>query len=222
MDSEPRTSSFKSTLIIVILILALAAALAFGYWSFTSRQDYKNSSDKKIAAAVAGALAAQKSSLQKQFDDQSKQPFKTYSGSSTYGSISFNYPKTWSAYVDETSTNEPINGYFHPNQLPGLQSGAAFALRVELVDTTYDQVMGQYASQIKSGSVTSSAYIPPKVAGVANVLPGSRLSGAINQNQVGSMVVMKVRDKTLQIYTESNDYLNDFNNIILPSLSFVP
>jgi hypothetical protein len=36
------------------------------------------------------------------------------------------------------------------------------------------------------------------------------------------MLVIKVRDKTLEISTESNDYLNDFNNIILASLTFVP
>jgi hypothetical protein len=35
-------------------------------------------------------------------------------------------------------------------------------------------------------------------------------------------VVIKVRDKTLKIYTESPQYLSDFNNIVLKSLSFAP
>ena len=33
---------------------------------------------------------------------------KTFTGSSTYGSITFKYPNTWSSYVDQTNTSEPI------------------------------------------------------------------------------------------------------------------
>jgi len=36
------------------------------------------------------------------------------------------------------------------------------------------------------------------------------------------MLIIRVRDKTLKISTQSNDYLNDFNNIILSSLTFAP
>jgi len=62
--------------------------------------------------------------------------------------------------------------------------------------------------------------------GVANVQPGTRLDGAINQTQTGaqngSLVVIKIRDKTLKIYTESTDFVGDFNNVILSNLTFVP
>jgi len=60
--------------------------------------------------------------------------------------------------------------------------------------------------------------------GTTNVVAGTYLNGQINQHdqdQRGAMVVIKVRDKTLQIYTESNDYLNDFNQV-LSSLTFAP
>jgi hypothetical protein len=36
------------------------------------------------------------------------------------------------------------------------------------------------------------------------------------------MVVIKVRDKTLKIYTESTDYMSDFNDIVLKNLTFSP
>ena len=53
------------------------------------------------------------------------------------------------------------------------------------------------------------------------------INGPITQDQngngqTGAMLIIPVRDKTLQIYTESSDYLSDFNNIVLPSLTFVP
>jgi len=60
------------------------------------------------------------------------------------------------------------------------------------------------------------------MVGVTNVQPGTRLDGTLDQDTNGSMVIIKVRDKTLQIYTESNDYLGDFNDTILSSLNFAP
>jgi hypothetical protein len=232
MDPQPSASAqyspsggSKHILTIIILVVLLIASLAFGYWAFSGRQDYKNNSDKKAAAAVAAAKTAQAAQLQTQFDQQSKSPYKTFSGSPTYGSITFSYPKTWSAYVDTTNTSEPINGYFAPGEVPGIQSKSAFALRVELVNTDYTQVLQQFSSLITQGTVTAKAYVPPKLQGVANVTAGTYLSGQINnqdQTQRGSMVAIRVRDKTLEIYTESADFLSDFNNTILASLTFAP
>ena len=188
-------------------------------------QDYKTNSDKKSAAAVELAKKAQAVQLQAQFDEQSKSPNKSFHGSATYGSITFNYPKTWSAYVDTSNSSEPINAYFHPNEVPGVQSKTAYALRLELLSTDYSQVVQQFSSQIQQGTVTAKAYLPPRLNGVANVQPGTMFSGQVNnqdQTQRGTLLAIKVRDKTLEISTQSGDYLGDFNNTILPSLSFAP
>jgi hypothetical protein len=226
--SEPDQSGSKSSrniFIEIILTVLLIAALVFGGWAFSKMQDYKNNSDKKAAAAVAAAKKTQAAQLQAQFDQQSKSPNKTFTGSPTYGSITFNYPKTWSAYVDTSSSSEPINGYFYPDTVPGTQSKTAYALRVELVSSDYSQIMQQFSSQITQGTVTAKAYVPPKLQGAANVAAGSYLSGQINsqdQTQNGNMLVMKVRDKTLEIYSESTTFAADFNNTVLASLSFAP
>lgn len=214
----------KAPIVIVALAVLLAASIVFGVWAFMKSQDYKNNSDQKSAAAVTAALKTEDSRLQAQFDAQSKQPYKTYTGSATYGSVTFNYPKTWSAYVDTTNVSEPINGYFYPDVVPASQSPTAFALRVELTTTDYASVLANYTSQITTGAVKASAYMPPKMNGVANAQPGTLLSGTVTQDntQQGTMLVIKVRDKTLKIYTESTDFNSDFNSIILPSLTFAP
>lgn len=222
MRNKAQAGSVATIILIGVLSVVLIASIGFGYWAYSGRQDYKNNSDKKSAAAVAAAKDAQKAELQKVFDEQAKLPYKTYTGSSTYGSINFNYPKTWSGYVDEASSNEPINGYFHPNIVPGVQSKAAFALRIELVDMAYADVVSDHTSQVQDGTAKAVAYIPPKMVGVANVQPGVRVDGAIASDQQGSMVIVKVRDKTLQIYTLGGDFINDFNNVVLPSLTFAP
>lgn len=216
-----------SVVVAVVSSVLLVGVGAFAVWAFLGRQDYKNNAQQKINSAVSTAQAAQSKADQQKFDEQAKNPNKTYQGSPTYGSISFNYPKTWSAYVDETNPSQPLNGYFYPTQVPGVQSSTAFALRAQLLTQSYASALQQFSSQIKQGAIKAAAYIPPKMAGKANVQPGTRLDGAINRDptgavQQGSMVVIQVRDKVLEISTQSNNFLPDFNNTVLASLTFVP
>lgn len=215
----------RRTVVIIILVLLLTASLGFGGWAYSKMQDFKTNSDQKSAAAVVAANKQLTAQLQTQFDQQSKSPTKTFSGSPTYGSVTFSYPRTWSAYVDTTNSSEPINAYFNPGEVPGTQSKTAYALRVELLNSDYSQLVSQLNSNITQGTITSKAYLPPKLKGVANVTPGVYLTGHVNQQdqtQNGYMVAIKVRDKTLEIYSESADYQDDFNNIVLASLSFAP
>lgn len=209
----------------VVFAVLFVAASVFAVWAFMGRQDYKNNSDKKSAAAVEAAKKAQAGELQKKFDEDYKNPNKTYKGPDSFGSVMLSYPKTWSAYEDERGA-QPINGYFYPDFVPSLTGGSAFALRVELVNSTYSQVMLQYSPQIKAGRLKAAAYVPPKMTGVAGVQPGTRLDGVVSHSQTGdhtgAMVIEQVRDKTLKIYTESTNFLPDFNNIVLPSLTYLP
>jgi hypothetical protein len=225
MRKQSQQGSTSVVLCIVFGILLLGAS-GFAGWAFLGRQDYKNNSDKKSDAAVAAAKKTQAEELQKKFDEDYKNPNKTYQGPVSFGTVTFNYPKTWSAYVDENSSNEPINGYFYPDKVPSVQSGSAYALRAELLTTSYPQVIRQYDSFIKQGKLKASAFVPPKMVGVTNVQPGTKLDGAVSQSSTGphtgSMVIVQVRDKTLRIYTESTTFLNDYNNIVLPSLTYVP
>jgi hypothetical protein len=215
-----------SVVVSVFLAVLLIAVSSFAYWAYSGRQDYKDNSDKKVADAVSAAEKAQADKLNLQFAEESKNPNKAYVGPSAYGSITFNYPKTWSAYVDESSSAQPINGYFSPDKVPGANSGAAFALRVELVNGSYSQLVHQYDSQAKQGKLKIAAYTPPKMNGVANAQVGAKVDGELVQTNsgplTGSMVVLQVRDKVLKIYTLSNSYLADFNNIVLPTLTFIP
>ncbi|OGL34420.1 hypothetical protein A3F65_00235 [Candidatus Saccharibacteria bacterium RIFCSPHIGHO2_12_FULL_47_16b] len=217
----PSSSNLKYLVSVVSLSVLLAAAVIFGGWAYSGRQDYKNNTDKKIAEAVEIAKAAQKQELEAKFAEDSKLPHRTYKGSLTYGGVTFNYPRTWSALIEESSS-QPINGYFHPDVLPPLDSKTALALRVELINSEYASVADQYDSQIKDGSLKAVAYIPPQMVNVANVQPGLKLDGQLTSDFSGSMVVIKVRDKTLQLSTQSKDFLKDFNDTVLANLTFVP
>jgi hypothetical protein len=116
------TNQVGSTSVVLAIVFGalFAAAAGFGGWAFMGRQDYKNNSDQKSAQAVEVAKKAQAAELQKKFDEDYKNPNKTYQGAVAFGSVTFSYPKTWSAYVDETGGAEPINGFFYPDKVPSI------------------------------------------------------------------------------------------------------
>ncbi|MEX1995298.1 MAG: hypothetical protein WD887_00775 [Candidatus Saccharimonadales bacterium] len=217
--SQPR--SIKSLLVIGLLSLALIVMAVVAFMMYSSRADYKNNADQKIAVAVKDAEAKQAIRLQQEFAEAAKSPYRTYKGSVTYGTVAFAYPKSWSVYGAAASSEQPIDAYFHPDQVPPLDSEAAYGLRVELTDSEYSDALSEFDSSITDGSVKAKAYIPPKMKGVANMQPGTRLDGAIGTDQQGSMVILRVRDKTLKLYTLSTGFRTDFDRV-LASLTFVP
>lgn len=222
MKKHSESGSILPVITIIILAALLIGTAIFAYATVNSRNQYKNESDRLSAIAVTAAKKQQAIDLQKKFDEDIKKPYKSFKGPIALGSINFQYPKTWSAYVDQSDNGQPINGYFYPDIIPGLQSGTAYALRVELVGDDYSQVLQQFDSQIKDGTVKASAYKPPKMVDVANVQVGTLLRGNITDDFQGIMVVIKVRDKTLQISTQTNTFAPDFTNIVLKNLTFNP
>src|SRR3954470_10567983 len=104
--SEAGSTSVVVSILLSVLLIAVGS---FAYWSYAGRQDYKNNSDKKVADAVSAAEKAQAAKLNQQFSEEAKNPNKLYVGPSAFGSITFAYPKTWSAYVDESNSTVPIN-----------------------------------------------------------------------------------------------------------------
>lgn len=203
----------------IIVTLLLLGAGGFAAWAYTSRQDYKQNTDKKINAAVEIAKQQEASEKEKEFLEREKQPLKEYKGPATFGSITIMYPKTWSAFVTENDRGTtPIDGYFHPSFVPGVESGTAFALRLEVVNQTYDKEMKQFEAKTKTGKVTVAPYKLDKVPSVL----GARVDGEINTGQKDTMVLFPLRNQTIKISTESDQFLKDFTDIILANLVFTP
>jgi len=220
MKHLDQRGSVDSWLIAFIVAVVLAfGALGFGIWAFTGRQDYKNNVDEKISVAVTEAEQANTEKKEKEFAEKEKNPLRTYAGPATYGSISISYPKTWSAYVDETAkTNIPLSGALNPGFVPGIQSSLPVALRFTVTSNNYANVVRTFDSQVKAGKIKVTPYKAEKVPSVTGV----RLDGEIVKDKQGSMIIVPLRDKTLQVSTESPQFISDFNTIILPNLVFVP
>lgn len=205
---------------LILLSILFIGAAVFGVWAFRGRQDYKNNSDAKVAAAVAANRQAVEAADAKQYAEAAKNPVATYIGPDAYGSVHVSYPKTWSAYVDVNGAY-PLDAYFHPAYVPSTESKQTYNLRVRIVANAYSQELGHYSSYITNGTVTAAPYSLPKVPSIT----GSRLSGAVFPSipkASGTTILIPLRDKTLEIWTESTDYLPDFEKYVLPNLTFAP
>lgn len=217
LDQRGAINSWLIAFIVTLLITLIA--LGFGLWAFSGRQEYKNKVDEKVAIAVADAETANSLKKDTEFAEKEKNPLRTYTGPATYGSLSISYPKTWSAYVDETAkSNLPLSGELNPSFVPGLQSNLPVALRFTVSSTNYSSVVKTFDSLVKTGKIKVTPYKSDKVPSVIGV----RLDGEVSTGKQGSMVIVPLRDKTLQVWTDSPQFVPDFNTIILPNMVFVP
>jgi hypothetical protein len=206
---------------LILVTLALFGVAAFAYSAYGQAQDYKNNTDQKIAVAVGAAEQKVSDQKDKVFAEKEKSPFVTYNGPPAYGSLKIQYPRTWSAYVDEPTnqSTKPINGYFSPGQVPSINNpDNSFALRVNVAQQAYDTVVKPYEAKVKNGTVTVQPYKSPNIPNTVGV----RIDGEIVSRKQGAMIILPYRDKTLQMWTESKDYVSDFNTVILPNFSIVP
>ena len=180
------------------------------------RNDYKDNVDKKIEVATKVAVEKAKTDKDNEFLEREKSPLREYVGPATLGTFTMKYPKTWSAYTTNERGGTPM--LFHPLVIPGNEE-AAYALRVEVIDGPYDREAVRYDSDAKTGLVRVSPYRLPKLPDVLGV----RIDGEIEREKKrGSVVLLPLRDKTLKISAESEDFVKDFNNIILANFTFTP
>lgn len=199
----------------VVLSILVVALGGIGIWAFVNYQDQKNNVDAKIEAAVAAAKQEQSEADDKLFAEREKQPARQLVGPADLGQVSFDYPKTWSVYIDKDGTSGEYEAYLHPGAVRALSSDLPVALHVSILKQDYDKVVKDYREAVTKGELKAA---PVTVQGQT----GTRLDGTFSKERQGSMVLLKLRDKTIVVTTESKDFVGDFNAIVLPSLKFNP
>lgn len=201
---------------LIFVLLMFFGALGFGYWAYAQRTDYKDNVDEKVNTAVEVAKKETATEKDNEFIQREKQPLKEYAGPASFGSISLKYPKTWSAFVDEEGSSSPIDGYFHPNFVPNIKGNTTFALRLEVTNSTYAEEIKNFDSSVKNGEAKAKPYKPVN----ADNIIGTRITGKISSDKTGVMILLPLRDKTIKIWTESDQFVPDFENNILKNFKF--
>lgn len=199
--------------IIGLLAAAIFAVMVIVY--FGKYNDAKNNLDAHVATAVDGAKKQQQTDDQKQFAIQEKLPLRSYTTPANIGSIKVQFPKTWSDYIDLGSgdSSTPLDFYANPDYVPAQTTDTRYALRMQLVSQQYSQIVQQYNNQVTQGKAKAS---PITVSGVQ----GIRIDGEFKVNISGAIIILPLRSQTLMFWTESKNFLPDFNKNIVPNISF--
>lgn len=190
-----------------LILFLIAGSLAI--WAYMQYSHEKSNVDSKVAIEVAKGKSEQAESDQRQFLERAKDPRIEFVGPSEYGRVSFMYPRTWSVYIENDGSNRgDYKAYLNPVAVPSASNKASrFALRLEIINKNLDTVLNDYQSRLKKGELTSSST-------EFNGISATRIDGTFEKELRGSVVLMKVRDKTIRFSTDADTFKPDFQTIL--------
>lgn len=190
-----------------LILFLIAGSLAI--WVYMQYSHEKSNVDSKVAIEVAKGKSEQAESDQKKFSEEAKNPRIEFVGPSEYGRVSFMYPRTWSVYIENDGSNRgDYKAYLNPVAVPSASNKASrFALRLEIINKNLDTVLNDYQSRLKKGELTSSST-------EFNGISATRIDGTFEKELRGSVVLMKVRDKTIRFSTDADTFKPDFQTIL--------
>lgn len=198
----------------IAFIFTTVAALGVSVWAYVNYRDQKYNTDSKISSATAEAVKEQADKDAASFLEKEKQPNRQFVGPSDYGSLSFDYPKTWSVYeASDSLDGKDYQAYFNPGVVPTVSDEQQYALRLTIQNETYDNVIADYEGYISDGELTSSSM---KI-GDYDV---TRIEGSFSEDIKGVAIIIKIRDKTATIRTDAETFRSDFEALV-QTITFV-
>lgn len=216
MNKHNHEAGSVNPLLVASILLGIVAAGFAGafFWAYGNYVDQRDNTSQKVDVAVTEAKQAQQTEDQKTYLEKEKQPYSQLVGPDDLGRVTISYPKTWSVYVAESSPSG-YQAYLNPVAVPAVSASQAFATRVQITDKSYEDVVGSYASLVKKGDLTSAPI-------TVNNFNSVKLTGKFSTTRTGSVVVFKVRDKTLILSNDVDSLKGDFNDVVVKSLDFNP
>lgn len=197
-----------TTIVISSLALLLVVMGGLAVWSYINYHEANTDLEGKLALARAEAAKVQAEEDEKKFREFEKEPNRQFVGPDDYGRVTFGYPKDWSVYVaKDASSGGTYEAYFNPVIVPPVKNSERYALRLTIEDKDYDDAVDRYRSLVTKGELKSSAV---SVGGVN----GTRLDGNLTKDIRGSVVLFKIRDKTLTVRTDAETFKGDFDKLV--------
>lgn len=198
------------TEIIILVITALVAVVFIGLYIHKYIQWNEVSTDvnSQIEQAVAVAIAENTTKMEEEFIEREKNPYRDFMGPEDYGSLSFQYPRTWSVYIASDAVNGgDFAAYLNPTQVEPVSLDSINALRVTIRNSPFDTVARTYENYVTNGKLSFSTR---NVGGVlANLY-----TGTLPNNLQGAVVIFKLRDKTVVLQTDAEIFLQEFYTLL--------
>lgn len=199
-----------------LIVVSLLAVLFIGLfiWMWVKWNDASTNVKGKVDVAVAEAKNELQAKLESEFDEKEKYPYKVFTGPTDLGELSFEYPKTWSLYVQSSANRGgDYAAYLNPGQVNVVQDDTVMALRVSIKGTLFDQAISDFAEKVRSGDMTLST----------TVVNGNNVNvytGKLDNEYQGIICVFKLRDKTVMLQTDSTSVFSDDFYRILKTVKF--
>ena len=199
-----------------LIVVSLLAVLFIGLfiWMWVKWNDASTNVKGKVDVAVAEAKNELQTKLESEFEEKEKYPYKVFTGPTDLGELSFEYPKTWSLYVQSSANRGgDYAAYLNPGQVHVVQDDTVMALRVSIKGTLFDQAISDFAEKVRSGDMTLST----------TVVNGNNVNvytGKLDNEYQGIICVFKLRDKTVMLQTDSTSVFSDDFYRILKTVKF--
>ncbi|MBR0403423.1 hypothetical protein IJI55_02650 [Candidatus Saccharibacteria bacterium] len=206
---KPLFGNMSTVQMVILIIVSLLAATFIGLfiWMLVMWLNVKSDVDGQISAAVNTAVSQTETRLAAEYEEQQKYPYSTFTGPSDLGSLSFEFPKTWSVYVAKNGSNGDYEAYLNPDLVSPVSTNTINALRVSILNQSIDNVTRTYDNLLKQGKIT----VETRAIGgeTANVY-----TGYLTNDIQGIAAVFKIRDKTAIVQTDALVFKDDFTHVL--------
>lgn len=204
-------SGLIKTIVIIILSLVSVTFIGLFIWIFLQYDEIQTDVDGQISKAVAEAKDEQSSKDEAEFLEREKYPYRVFSGPIDYGELNFEYPKTWSLYISKDASNGgDYEAYMNPVEIQPISNTTVNALRIQILDKSFDDVVKQYQTYLNNKNRPLSIDAVTVNGNNANLysgmIPGTEF--------VGYILIFKIRDKTAILRTDSALFKDDFDKLI--------
>ncbi|MBR3139134.1 hypothetical protein IKG38_03980 [Candidatus Saccharibacteria bacterium] len=216
-EQKKDVSGLIKTIIIVIVSLIAATFIGLFIWAFLQYDEARTDVDGQIATAVAIATDKQHAKDEADRLETEKYPYRSFSGPIDYGQLSFEFPKTWNVYIaKDASSGGDFEAYLNPGQVDPISNTTINALRVSILNKSFEDVTKNYERYLTSKEKTLSLEsVTVNTATEGQETTANKYTGKIpNTDLNGIILIFRIRDKTVLLRTDSLLFEADFNKLI--------
>ena len=219
-SAKDSSGSAGRTIALVVACLTSAVAIIVMVSIFVKWQNLINNNETDTAIEVEAAKLEQQQEDMKRYAELDKQPWRKFEGvPDGFGALTFEYPRTWSAYVEKDGLDgDDFEAYFRPAEvLPISDPLSRYALRLKIEVKPYETAVAEYDDLIETLKEDEENPMELKPVGpIANFDRSMRYDGVLTEDGSisGSIVLIKVNNATAYLQMDSENYREDFDKLL--------